>query len=89
MSERMTPIKFGKEPFAITIYEVINRTDWLACRIVWYKPVIRVRGALRWMNGRKKEQKQFSDKGEAIRYAERVLSKLMAPWRAQPDQEAL
>jgi hypothetical protein len=79
----MKPMKFGKEPFAVTIYEVINRTDWRAYRIVWYHPVIRVRGALGWLNGRKKKQKQFSDKGEAIRYAERVFSKLMALCRGE------
>jgi hypothetical protein len=90
MSERMTPIKFGKEPFAVTIYEVINRTHWIAYRIVWYKPVLRIRGALFWREGRgKKKQKQFSDKGEAIRYAEEIFSMLMALWRAQPDQETL
>lgn len=85
----MKPIKFGKKPLEVTIYEVINRTDWLAYRIVWYKPVIRVRGTLRWMNGRKKEQKQFSDKGEAIQYAKEVWLNLMALGRSQPDQEVL
>ena len=74
----MTPIKFGKEPFAVTIYEVINRTHWIAYRIVWYKPLLRVRGKLFEIKARKKKQKQFSDKPEAIQHAKEVWLKLMA-----------
>jgi hypothetical protein len=81
----MKPLKFGRKPFAVTIYEVINRTNWLAYRIVWYKPLLRVRGKLFEIKGRKKKkkQKQFADKRAAIRYAEEVFSKLVALGRGE------
>jgi hypothetical protein len=34
--------------------EVIKNPLRLACRIVWYKPVIRIRGMVRWMIGKTK-----------------------------------
>jgi hypothetical protein len=77
MNDRMKPIKFGQKPFEVTIYEAVNRKSWIIYFIVWYKPVIRIRGDLRWVDRWRKQQRALADKNEAIRYAKKICSKLM------------
>jgi hypothetical protein len=78
MKDRMPPIKIGKKPFRATIYQQINRIRWLTYCIVWYKPVVIVRGPLVWLKRRIKKTKTLSDKREAIRFAEGIYSRLTA-----------
>jgi hypothetical protein len=76
--KRNRPIKFGRKPFQVTIYESVNRKHWTIYFIVWYKPVIRIRGDLRWVDRWQKQQTALADKNEAIRYANQICSMLMA-----------